>query len=434
MRFIDVIARKRDGHPLDRDAIDAFVLGATGGSVPDYQLSALLMAIVWRGMTPQETAWLTDAMVRSGDRVDLSDIPGSKVGKHSTGGVGDKVSIALAPLAAACGVTVPKMSGRGLGHTGGTLDKLESIPGFRIGLTVDEFKQALRAVGTCIIGQTASLVPADKKLYGLRDVTATVESVPLISASIMSKKLAEGSTALLLDVKCGDGAFMKTEAEARALATSMVAIGAHAGVRTEAVITDMDAPLGRTVGNALEIVECLELLRGGGPPDLSALVTRLAARMAVLGGQHPDEASGRHAVTAAIGSGAALDVFRRMVEHQGGDPRVVDDPALLPVAPSISTVRASRAGTVTAIRAGAIGRASHALGAGRSVVGEAIDHAVGVRLRVDRGDTVQAGDALADLHHRDRRGLDAATTLCGEAFVVGDGRPAGFDRILGEVR
>jgi pyrimidine-nucleoside phosphorylase len=434
MRFIDVIARKRDGHALDREAIDVFVDGATGGSVPDYQLSALLMAIVWRGMTAEETAWLTDAMLRSGERVDLSDLAGIKVGKHSTGGVGDKVSIALAPLAASCGVIVPKMSGRGLGHTGGTLDKLESIPGFRVGLTVEEFKRALRAVGTCVIGQTASLVPADKALYALRDVTATVESVPLISASIMSKKLAEGSSALLLDVKCGDGAFMKSEADARALATSMVAIGAHAGVRTEAVITDMDAPLGRTVGNALEIRECLDLLRGGGPPDLVALVTRLAARMLVLGQRQADDASARRAVQAAILSGAALDVFRRMVEHQGGDPRVVDDASLLPAAPAIAVVRADRAGFVAAIRAGAIGRASHALGAGRSRVGEAIDPAVGVRLLVDRGEAVEPGEGLVELHHRNGTGLDAATALCRDAFTVADERPEAHDRIIGEVR
>ena len=434
MRFTDVIARKRDGHPLDREAIDAFVQGATAGTVPDYQVSALLMAIVWRGMTSQETAWLTDAMLRSGERVDLSAIPGAKVGKHSTGGVGDKVSIALAPLAASCGVVVPKMSGRGLGHTGGTLDKLESIPGFRVGLSVDEFKDALRTVGTCIIGQTASLVPADKTLYALRDVTGTVESVPLISASIMSKKLAEGSSALLLDVKCGDGAFMKSQADARALATSMVAIGAHAGVRTEAVITDMDAPLGRTIGNALEIRECLDLLRGGGPPDLVSLVTRLAARMVVLAGRQPDEESALGAVTAAIGSGAALDVFRRVVERQGGDPRVVEDAALLPSAPSVTTLTAPRGGAVSAIRAGAIGRASHALGAGRSRVGEAIDHAVGARLLVDRCDVVAAGDGLVELHHRDGRGLAAATALCEEAFVIGDERPEPVDRIIGEVR
>src|SRR6478735_215812 len=292
MRFVDVIARKRDGHALSREAIDLFTEGVTDGSVPDYQASALLMSIVLRGMTDQETAWLTDAMVRSGERVDLSDVLGVKVGKHSTGGVGDKVSIVLAPVVAACGVVVPKMSGRGLGHTGGTLDKLESIPGFRIGLSIEEFKQQLRDIGTAIIGQTSALAPADKKLYALRDVTATVESIPLISASIMSKKLAEGSNALVLDVKCGDGAFMKDLDRARALAASMVAIGGHAGVRTEAFITEMDAPLGHAIGNALEVIECLETLKGRGPAELTTVVCQLGARMVVLGGGADDTTAG----------------------------------------------------------------------------------------------------------------------------------------------
>src|SRR5688572_70254 len=324
MRFVDAIARKRDGNALSLGEIDAFVAGVTDGSIPDYQASALLMAIVLRGMSDQETGWLTDAMVRSGDRVDLSDIPGVKVGKHSTGGVGDKVSVILAPVAAACGVIVPKMSGRGLGHTGGTLDKLESIPGFRIDLTIDQFKHALRDVGTAIIGQTVSLAPADKKLYALRDVTATVESIPLISASIMSKKLAEGSNALVLDVKCGDGAFMKDLDRARALAASMVAIGRQAGVRTEAFITDMDTPLGHAVGNALEIIECLETLKGQGPAELTAVVMRCAARMIVLAGLESDAEVAARRADGALRSGRALEVFARMVERQGGNPKVVE--------------------------------------------------------------------------------------------------------------
>src|SRR4051812_40370585 len=337
MRFVEVIARKRDGQSLSREAIDLFVQGSTDGSIPDYQASALLMAIVLRGMDDQETAWLTDAMVRSGERVDLSDVPGVKVGKHSTGGVGDKVSIVLTPLVAACGVIVPKMSGRGLGHTGGTLDKLESIPGYRIGLTVDEFKRQLRQIGTAIIGQTAALAPADKKLYALRDVTGTVESIPLISASIMSKKLAEGSDALVLDVKCGDGAFMKTLPRAKELAQSMVAIGRHAGVRTEAFITEMEAPLGHAIGNALEVVECIEALKGRGPSELTAVVQQLGARMVALG-DGADEATAGDRVNAALASGRALAKFAQLIERQGGDPRVVDDYSRLPVAPGRADV------------------------------------------------------------------------------------------------
>src|SRR5687767_4230680 len=282
MSFIDVIAKKRDGHALSLRDIEEFIEGVSAATIPDYQISALLMAIVLRGMSDQETVWLTDAMVRSGDRVNLSRVPGTKVGKHSTGGVGDKVSIALSPIAAACGVVVPKMSGRGLGHTGGTLDKLESIPGFRVGVSIPEFKQMLADVGTAIVGQSPTLVPADKKLYALRDVTGTVESIPLISASVMSKKLAEGSSALVLDVKCGHGAFMKNEAEAYELARSLVDIGTRAGVRTEALITGMASPLGRAIGNALEIMECVEVLKGRGPEDLVEVLVALGTRMLVL--------------------------------------------------------------------------------------------------------------------------------------------------------
>jgi pyrimidine-nucleoside phosphorylase len=434
MRFVDTIARKRDGDALTRDEIDAFVFGVTGGSIPDYQASALLMAIVLRGMTDQETAWLTDAMVRSGDRVDLSDIPGVKVGKHSTGGVGDKVSVILAPVAAACGVIVPKMSGRGLGHTGGTLDKLESIPGFRIDLTIDQFKQALRDVGTAIIGQTASLAPADKTLYALRDVTATVESIPLIAASVMSKKLAEGSNALVLDVKCGDGAFMKDIDHARRLAASMVAIGCQAGVRAEAVITEMDAPLGRAVGNALEIIECLDTLKGRGPAELTEVVTDLASRMVLLAGLEQSEAAATRRVTTAWSSGRALETFARMVERQGGPPRIVEDYSLLPAAPDREIVRAPRDGYLTALKAEAVGRASGVLGAGRTKVGEPVDHGVGLIACAKPGDRVTAGQALLELHHRGGRGVEAALSLCREAIAIGDAPPPRRATILGDVR
>src|SRR5687767_11300813 len=347
MQFVDVIARKRDGEALSREAIDQFVDGVVRGKIPDYQASALLMAVVLRGMTDDETAWLTDAMVRSGDRVDLSDLPGIKVGKHSTGGTGDK---------------------------------LESIPGFRIGLSIDEFKRNLRDIGACVIGQTATLVPADKLLYALRDVTATVESIPLIASSIMSKKIAEGSNALLLDVKCGDGAFMKDRAQAQGLAEAMVAIGARAGVRTEAMLTDMDAPLGRAVGNALEIAECLDTLKGQGPADLTAVVVRFAARMIVLAGLEAKVETALARVDAAIASGRALEVFRHMVERQGGTPGVVDDYTLMAVAPDRDVVAAPQGGVLVRVLAGAIGRASHALGAGRSAVGDPVDHAVGLRM------------------------------------------------------
>jgi pyrimidine-nucleoside phosphorylase len=434
MRFVDAIARKRDGHALSRAEIDAFVRGVTDGSIPDYQASALLMAIVLKGMTDEETAWLTDAMVRSGERIDLSDIPGIKVGKHSTGGVGDKTSIVLAPVAAACGVIVPKMSGRGLGHTGGTLDKLESIPGYRISLTIDEFKSVLREVGTSIIGQTAALAPADKKLYALRDVTATIESIPLISASIMSKKLAEGSNALVLDVKCGDGAFMKDVDRARELAASMVAIGRQAGVRTEAVITDMDAPLGRAIGNSLEIIECLDTLKGNGPSDLTLVVKRLAARMVVLAGLADDEHAAGDRVEQALGSGRALETFARMVERQGGNPRVADDYSLLPSAPGRTACPAPRGGYLTALKAEALGRASNVLGAGRTMVGESVDHGVGVAVLAKPGDRVSEGQPLVELHHRDGRGLDAALELCRAGIRIGDAPPAQRDKILGEVR
>ena len=434
MSFVDVIAKKRDGQALSRDDIDQFIHGVTAASIPDYQATALLMAIVLRGMSEEETAWLTDAMVRSGERVNLSDIPGIKVGKHSTGGVGDKVSIVLAPVAAACGVVVPKMSGRGLGHTGGTLDKLESIPGYRTDLGIDEFKRILRSVGASIIGQSTSLVPADKRLYALRDVTATVESVPLIASSIMSKKFAEGSDALVLDVKTGDGAFMKDFAGSLALAEAMVAIGTQGGVRTEAVITDMDAPLGAAVGNSVEIVECIETLKRASRSELTDVTVRMASRMVLLAGLETDAAAACARVEEALASGRALDVFRRMIEAHGGDPRIVDDYSLLPGAPDREQVRAPRGGFIVRMAAASIGRASCALGAGRTRIGDPVDHGVGVMILVQGGEEVQEGQPMLELRHRGGRGLDEALALCRAAITVGSIPPPSRPKVLAEVR
>jgi len=420
MRAVDIIRAKRDGQVLSRAAIDAFVQGVTTGDWPDYQASALLMAVVLKGMGAQETTDLTRAMIESGRRVDLSALPGTKVGKHSTGGVGDKVSIVLAPLAAACGVTVPKMSGRGLGHTGGTLDKLEAIPGFRSALSLDEFLSALADIGCAIISQTADVAPADKKLYALRDVTATVESIPLISASIMSKKLAEGSDALVLDVKCGRGAFMKTLEDATLLAWSLVGIGTSYGVRTEAVISRMDSPLGRAVGNALEIDECLDLLEGRGPASLMAVVKRLASRMLQVGGRAQSDEEAEAQVCAALESGAALERFARMVARQGGDAGIVEDRGRLPRARSRAPVLSPRSGVVQAVDAERIGTASMLLGAGRTRAEEAVDPSAGIVLEVEPGDAVTAGSPLMHLHHNRPATFDDAIALAASAVVIDD--------------
>jgi pyrimidine-nucleoside phosphorylase len=433
VRAVDIIIKKRDGGALSRDEIAFVVTGVTAGSIPEYQASALLMAILLRGMTPEETAWLTGAMVDSGARVDLSDITGPKVDKHSTGGVGDKTSLILAPVAAACGVMVPMMSGRGLGHTGGTLDKLEAIPGFRVGLSIDEMKTALRATGSAMIGQTAEIAPADKKLYALRDVTGTVESIPLISASIMSKKIAEGIDALVLDVKTGSGAFMKTEADSRRLAESLVSIGKASGVKTEAVVTAMHAPLGRAVGNALEVIECLDVLKGHGPADLVEVSLELTARMLVLGGVASDRADGAARARAAIESGAGLERFRRIIEHQGGDPRVVDDYTRLPSVGDRHVVRAQHPGYVTSIDAELVGRASVALGAGRDRVQDPVDPAVGIMVLAKPGDPISAGDGVLELHYRDRARLKSAEVLAARAIGVGDTPPPVQPLIVGEV-
>jgi pyrimidine-nucleoside phosphorylase len=405
---------------LDRPDIDAFVTSVTDGTLPDYQAAALLMAICIRGMTPDETAALTDAMVRSGVRVTYPDVPGVPVDKHSTGGVGDKTSLILAPLAAACGAVVPMMSGRGLGHTGGTLDKLEAIPGFRTSLSLDELRNAVGTIGCAMIGQTAEIAPADRRLYALRDVTGTVESIPLISASIMSKKIAEGIGGLVLDVKTGDGAFMKTEEHSRALARSLVAIGEASGVRTEALITRMDAPLGRAVGNASEVIESLETLKGRGPADLEMLSVLLAARMLVVARIEPDEGFAEARVRAVLASGAGLEKFREVIAHQGGDPRVVDDYTLLPAAPDHAEVTAAGHGYVHALRAEMIGRAAVALGAGRGRLEDVIDPGVGIDVVARPGDRVVTGEPVLRIRHRGGRGLEEARALLSRAVEIAE--------------
>ncbi len=433
MRAVDLIRQKRDGGTLDRAAIDFFVSGVTDGSLPDYQASALLMAIVLRGMSAEETAALTDAMVRSGVRVHYPDIDGTPVDKHSTGGVGDKTSLILAPLAAACGAYVPMMSGRGLGHTGGTLDKLEAIPGFRTGLSLDELRQGLAVVGCAMIGQTDEIAPADKKLYALRDVTATVESIPLICASIMSKKIAEGIGGLVLDVKTGAGAFMKTSADSRRLAESLVAIGVASGLRTEALITTMDAPLGRMVGNSLEVIESIETLKGNGPEDLERLSVILAARMLIAAGLERDDALAEARVQDALASGAGVEKLRAIIEFQGGNPAVVDDYGCLPAAPDRHAVTASRSGYVSALQAELIGRAAVALGAGRARLDDVIDPGVGIEVMARVGAPVRDGETVLRVHHRGGRGLGDAVPMLAEAVQIDDAppvpRPVVVDRV-----
>jgi len=433
MRAVDIIVRKRDGGVLGPEEVQFFVDGVTRGTLPDYQVSALLMAIVLRGMNAEETALLTTAMVDSGIRVNLSAVAGVKVDKHSTGGVGDKTSLILAPLAAVCGVPVPMMSGRGLGHTGGTLDKLESIPGFRVNLSLDEMKAALAATGCAMLGQTAEIAPADRKLYALRDVTGTVESIPLISASIMSKKIAEGIDALVLDVKTGSGAFMKTDEDARHLARSLVSIGNASGVRTEAVITAMDTPLGQAVGNAMEVIECIEVLKGRGPADLIELSVELAARMLVLGKVAAELDDARCRIQAAIRSGDGLERFRRIVETQGGDPRIVDDYSRLPSAPERDVVKAPRAGSLTRVDAELIGRASVALGAGRDRVEDPIDPGVGLMVLTKPGRFVEKGQEIVELRYRDRVRLQAARPLAERAIAIEDVPGSARPLILGHL-
>jgi pyrimidine-nucleoside phosphorylase len=421
MRIVDLLRALRDGGAVAQRDIRVFIERVASDDVPDYQAAAFLMAVFLRGLSDELTVALTQAMRDSGEVIDLAGVPGTKVDKHSTGGVGDKISIPLAPLVAACGVPVPMISGRGLGHTGGTLDKLESIPGFRVDLSIEEFRETVRDVGLCLIGQTADLAPADKKLYALRDVTATVESVPLITASILSKKLAEGIDALVLDVKVGAGAFMKTEEAARELADSLVRVGTGAGLRVRALLTRMEEPLGRTIGNALEIRESIDILRGEGPPDTTELVMALGAEMLRLGGVAADDTAARAMLTEALRSGAGLDKMRAIVAAQGGDPRAIDDSSKLPTASQRTEVSAPTAGVVAGIDAFALGVAAMKLGAGRRRAEDSIDPAVGIEVLRRVGDVVERGEPLAILHHN--TDASAFVSEASDAFALADSAP-----------
>lgn len=398
MRMVDVIDHKRNGSALTKEEISAFVKGYTNGEIPDYQASALLMAIYFNGMTDEEQANLTMQMLNSGDRLDLSDIPGIKVDKHSTGGVGDKTSIPLAPMVAALGIPVPMISGRGLGHTGGTLDKLEAIPGFEVERSEAEFKKQVRDIKVAIVGATGNVAPADKKIYALRDVTDTIDSIPLIAGSIMSKKIASGTDALVLDVKTGTGAFMKEEADAVKLANALVKIGKSVGMNCMALISDMNQPLGNMVGNALEIQESIAILKGEGPEDITELVMTLGSQMVVLAKKAATLAEARAKLEEVVANGNALEVFRQMIVAQGGDPRVIEDPTLMPQAKYHFELPAPQAGYVTKMTADEIGIAAMLLGGGRQAKTDVIDYAVGIELHKKVGDAVAEGESLLTIH------------------------------------
>ena len=398
MRMVDIIIKKREGHELSDEEIRFFINGYVKGEIPDYQASALAMAILFQGMNKREISTLTDAMEHSGDVMDLSDIKGFKVDKHSTGGVGDKTSLVLGPMVAACGGVVAKMSGRGLGHTGGTLDKLESIPGLSVALTREQFVKQVNEIGLAIAGQTQSLVPADKKMYALRDVTGTVESIPLIASSVMSKKLASGTDAILLDVTVGEGAFMKTIDQARELSKTMVEIGRHLNRNTIAIISDMSEPLGKAVGNALEVKEAIEALHGRGPEDLMELCYTAGSIMLMQVGEVKSEEEGRARLKEAIDSGRAFDKFVKMIEMQGGDISYILHPEKFELARNIIEVKASESGYIHKIDALNIGESSMRLGGGRATLEDTIDMAAGIYLRKKVGDYVNAGDVLLEVH------------------------------------
>jgi len=430
-RPAELIEQKRNGEEHDPDELAELILAYARDEIPDYQLAAWCMAVYFKGLTAAETHALTDAMIRSGETLDLGSALGRKVvDKHSTGGVGDKTSIAVGPIVAACGVPLGKMSGRGLGHTGGTLDKLESIPGFRVELTTDELVAQLRDVGMAIVGQTANLVPADKKLYALRDVTATVDIVPLIASSIMSKKLAAGAEAIVLDVKVGNGAFMKSIEDARALAQEMLEIGRRAGREVVCLLTDMEQPLGSAVGNALEIREAVATIRGAGPADFTELVLDASARLLALSDLGIDEAEARRRAEAAVSDGSATGVYERWIRAQGGEPSL----DALEQAPVRRSIEASADGCVTGLKALDVGIAALELGAGRRSKEDPIDHAVGVLCFAKHGDRVRAGDELAEIHARDETAADAAAEAVLAAYSFGDLSPAERPLLLDVMR
>ncbi len=430
MRTVDLIQRKRDGEELAPEEIEYLVVGYTNGDIPDYQMSAFLMAVYFSGMTDREVGRLTECMLRSGETVDLSSIPGVKVDKHSTGGVGDKTSFIVAPLAAAAGVVVPMMSGRALGHTGGTLDKLESIPGFRTNLSAEEFHKQLSELGLCFIGQTEQLAPADRKLYSLRDVTGTVESIPLISSSIMSKKLAEGVDALVLDVKVGNGAFMKKQVDARRLAQTMVAIGRRMDKKVRALITNMDQPLGFAIGNALEIMEASQTLQNAGPDDLTKLSLELAAHMIHLGKKAATLDEARRTAEKHLVDGSAYKKFKQVVAAQGGNAQALDKFELLPNATGMREITSPRAGYVSSIDAEDIGVASNMIGAGRDKKDDTIDPAVGIILEVKTGEKVDAGSVLCRLYYTKEDRVEEAADMVEDAFRISSQKPDERNLIL----
>src|SRR5216683_2680509 len=430
MRTVDLIHKKRDGGELTVEEISYLVESYTSGAIPDYQISAFLMAVYFAGMTDREVSALTDSIVRSGETVDLSSIPGVKVDKHSTGGVGDKTSMIVAPLAAAAGVIVPKVTGRALGHTGGTLDKLESIPGMRTQLSLDEVRVQLREVGMCFIGQSSEVAPAEGKLYSLRDVTATVESIPLIASSIMSKKLTLGSDALVLDVKVGAGAFMKRQTDARKLAQMMVGIGRRMDKRVQALITDMNQPLGYAVGNALEVMEVSQTLQNQGPPDLTRLCIELAARMIFLAKITPTLEDARQMAENKLVDGSGYRKFKQVIQAQGGNAQALDKFELLPNATGMREITSPRSGYVSAIDAEDIGQASTLMGAGRERKDDRIDPAVGVILEVKMGEKVDAGSVLCRLYYTSEEHVEEAAELVEGAFRISGQKPEERELIL----